>query len=106
MVARDGERTRTLIAFDDIGRLPAQVRQLIGVLDAGVTLQFDRYTEAFQHRAARDPNVLAWVKTEIEDARRGLCADLNSLIGLLGSIGLRLHDHYHAGRHICAQPGA
>jgi hypothetical protein len=101
LVMRQGSHTRTLITFQEVARLPEDVRLLIRAFDANISQHFRQYIGVFERRAATGPADQGRIDAEIASARKLLCGDLNGLVDLLERLNISLDDHYTAVRAIC-----
>jgi V8-like Glu-specific endopeptidase len=105
VLKRKGGAT-TVIAWPQINQLDDQSRQLVAAFDTSITRLYNRWTEEYPNRTARDQALRDRANRELSQIRSDLCQEFNSLLDFFNQTGWSLDDHYHSVRYICSQPPA
>jgi hypothetical protein len=104
VLRRGGSQYETITAAD-MDKLDDNAQQLIRSWEAAMQELFDRWTETWPKRYAKDAKVCQRAESELVGIKPKLCEVLNHILGFVESMGKELDDHYLHVRYICSQTG-
>jgi len=106
IVVREGGQVVETITADDLAKLDSNSRALIKALEDSMQGYYDIWVVVYPQRdQSADPVVNARINRQLQETAKKMCADLNTLLRYLDSLGKYLADHYNAFRFVCQQLG-